>query len=221
MLASAILSRVGYLLNDTANVTYTEAELLLWISDGQTAIANDRPDSVQYVQTKTLTAGSGKQTLTAGDRLIAVTRNLASGVGQRHIRGPVDKETLDAFYVGGFDDGEGAEYGGQEGSSIWEYAYNPAYPETFWVYPVPTSPIDVELELYKTPVQITGSGDTLTIKDKFSNSLVDYVCYRALTKDLDNPQNISKAGVHLSNYNQSIGKQLQADIQFSPQVVDK
>ena len=67
-----ILSRVESTLQDTANVRWTEAELLNYINDGQREIANIQPSSTALHANVQLVTGTKQAIPSDGLKLISV-----------------------------------------------------------------------------------------------------------------------------------------------------
>ena len=76
-----LLSRVESILQDTANVRWTEAELLNYINDGQREIANLKPDATALHSNVQLVTGTKQAIPTDGLRLLSVVRNMSDASG--------------------------------------------------------------------------------------------------------------------------------------------
>lgn len=63
------------------------------------------------------------------------------------------------------------------------YAMDPADPLAFWLYPRGYEGADVIVTYAGVPVEVESVEDVLTLSDMYVPHLVDYLCYRALSKD--------------------------------------
>lgn len=63
------------------------------------------------------------------------------------------------------------------------YAMDPTDPLAFWLHPRGYAGADVIVTFAGIPVAVMTSADTLTLSDMYVPHLVDYLAYRALSKD--------------------------------------
>jgi hypothetical protein len=82
---------------------------------------------------------------------------------------------------------------------------------TFWVYPPAASGASVELIYQSTPSDFAASGPdavtgTLTEQESlYGGAMVDYVAYRAFSKDSEYAGNANRAVVHYQQFANAIG----------------
>ena len=85
-----LLARIEATLQDTANVRWTEAELLNYINDAQREITNIKPDATATHANVQLVTGTKQSIPTDGLKLISVVRNMSGywveATGGRAIR---------------------------------------------------------------------------------------------------------------------------------------
>ena len=72
-----LLARIEATLQDTANVRWTEAELLNYIYDAQREITNIKPDATATHANVQLVTGTKQSIPTDGLKLISVVRNMS------------------------------------------------------------------------------------------------------------------------------------------------
>lgn len=204
MLASDIISRVRIVLNDLTGTHWADPELLSWINDGQLLVAVIRPDSVARTTAVTLVAGT-KQTIPAdGIRLLDVVRN----VGGRAIR-IIDRDTLDLF---------DPNWHKATAGEVKHYVYDNRVPMDFYVYPPAKVNQQIEITYSKTPTKATVAGDTLAVADIYQDIIVNYVLFRAYSKDAEHAANAALASTYLNILNGLAGVKLSKDAAFSPQL---
>lgn len=63
------------------------------------------------------------------------------------------------------------------------YALDEFDPLAFWIFPLPVAGANIVVTYAKTPAEVTAVGDTLELSDEYIDALVDYVVYRALSKE--------------------------------------
>lgn len=213
MLASEIIDRARIVLNDADGIRWLDAEFFKWINDGQRVIALVRPDSCVANTTLTLVAGS-KQTLPAdGLRLLDVVRNIAvDGSGARAVR-HVDRDVLDTQNPSWHTD-TGAQL-------VKNYSYDNRDPKNFYVYPPALVTSRLELIYSKNPTDVTALGSAIAVADIYADPLLNYVLYRAYSKDAEFAQNFQLSAGYLGAFNSMLGIKTSKDAAFSPDLNSK
>lgn len=177
VIAQSMIDKASILLLDVAKVRWTQAELLGWLNDGQRDIATHRADACVKTEAMTLAASTIKQAIPAsGKQFVRLTRNLgADGTRSGRAITECDRATLDLFSPTWPRDSFGPE--------VIHYMPDPVDPKAFVVYPkAPAGQLQVEIEYTYIPADIA-AGAAITISDSFANALLDYVLYRAHSKD--------------------------------------
>lgn len=207
MLASDLIDRAGWQLQDRDHVRWTENELIAYINDAQKQVVLMRPDANSITESVPLAAGT-RQALPAGAvSLLAVTRNMGAdgNTPGRSIR-PTIRTVLDT---------ETPDWHGQTGSYVQHYIYDPANDrQTFYVYPAATG--QIEIVYSSEPATITASTDTLDLGDQYIGAVLDWVLFRCYSKDAEYAGDPQKASGHLSNFYQTIGVKTEADLASNP-----
>jgi hypothetical protein len=175
VLASAIIDAAGRQLFDIDNIRWPRTELLLYINDAQRQIVTMCPEANATTTNLALAAGS-KQTMPSDAWvLLDVVRNMGSGATAGRSIKKVDRHTLD------------------ETNSTWaadtatavvtSYIYDLRDRTKFYVYPPSTgSTLYVEIIYAKNPVTLA-EGDAITVNDNYVPALLDYVLFRAYSKN--------------------------------------
>lgn len=213
--AQKVLQRVVITLLDPNAVRWPTAELVRYLNDGQRDIALVRPDATSTTATMTL-AGGARQTLpSAGAKLLEVIRN--SGGSKRAVR-LVDRVILDAQNPNWYNITGVTE--------IRHYTFDPREPRIFYVYPpAASSNASVELIYSAYPTDITEpSGSALytdvtgniSVADIYVNALVNYILYRAYSKDSENTQNATLAASFYQLYQSLLNTELSGTTGVAP-----
>ena len=202
-----VISRAEIITQDKTSVTWPKAEWLGWFNDAVLFVVNQRSDaSIRNDDNFSVDITNSKQELPSDAlRLTSVIRNVASGLSIRE----VDRKRLD-------DNQEG--WHGTTGDDVKHYVYDPRDPKHFYIFPRPTT-ADHKLELVYTiaPSAIdisnfTTDTTTLPIDDSYLNALLDFMLYRAYSKDADYASNGQRAMAHLQAASEALGIKTQVDM---------
>jgi len=215
-----ILARVESILQDTANVRWTEAELLNYVNDGQREIANLAPSATAIHSNVALVVGT-KQTLPSdGLKLIDVVRNMsdASGgaTGKRSIR-LVSKDIIDTQNPDWHDPtvtGDAAH-----STTVKHFMFDENDPLNYYVYPGASSTSTfVELIYSQRPTDLANTSSTISVPDNYSNALIDYTLFRAFIKDAEYAGNATRAATHYQLFTVSVTGKAQIDALIKPDI---
>jgi hypothetical protein len=216
-----LIVRAQTLLQDEDSVRWTVTELQYWLNDGYRDVLNLRPDSNTLTGEFTCVAGP-RQVLTTtfpnASRLVSVIRNTATTSNKYGVR-LVNRRTLDDQRKGWYADTPTV--------SIEEYMFDPRQPREFLVYPPATTAARLEVAYAQIPsphtlteTQLTNpaTAETIRIDDSFANALLDYVMYRAYSKDAEQQGNAARAVAHFQAFQNSLGVAAQANAASQPGV---
>ncbi len=216
-----LISRARTLLQDTTSVRWALSELQLWLNDSYRETLNLRPDSNTLTGTFTCAAGP-RQVLTTGfanaTRLVAVVRNVAT-TSNKYAVHLIDRRVLDGQRRGWYTETPSV--------SIEQYMFDARQPKEFMVYPPATTLAQLEVLYAQVPtphtltdVQLANSATTevIRIDDTFANAILDYMLYRAYTKDSEQQGNAARAVAHYQAFQNSLGVSAQVNAASQPGV---
>lgn len=188
-----VINRARILLVDPDGIRWTDTELVGWVNDAQRSIAVVKPNASATTASFACAAGT-KQTLPADALyLIDVVRNL--GGTRRAIR-CVARSILDA---------ESPDWHGAAEVSICRaFAYDDRQGVTFYVFPPLAAATAIEVVYSTAPAAVT-LGGSLTIPDMYSPAVLDYIMYRALSKDVDYAANVGQAETYRVRFLETLG----------------
>jgi hypothetical protein len=193
-----LITRALVLLKDPTAARWPATELQYWLNDGYREIINRRPDANAQVATFTCATGY-RQTITAvsnAQRLLEVISNVAATSNKKTVR-LVDRKTMDDQLPGWNTEATSI--------NIEKYMYDRRLPKEFLVYPPAKSTAQVEIVYSTFPaahtlteVQLMNPATTTTINldDTYANPLLDYMLYRAYSKDAEQAGNAQRAMAH-------------------------
>jgi hypothetical protein len=166
-----LLSRAGVLLNDVAERRWPATEKLGWLNDGARALVTFKPDACVKTIDVALVAGA-KQALPA-DAVVVIEMRSAT---QAPVL-PCDKTALDAFAAGWTVK--------PTASTVKNYMTSPNDPQVFWVYPAQNdTPATLKVTYSAYPVAAVAGG-TINVIDGYYDRLLNYILYRAMSKDAE------------------------------------
>ena len=215
-----VIQRVEDILQDE-NIRWPRVELQRWINESYLQIALLRPDASSKSGTFTCAAGT-RQVLTTGFssalRLLDVVRNMAATSDKKVIR-LISRSVL--------DDQRPAWHTETGTVNAQNYTFDPRQPKDFFVYPPATTSMQVEVvyadapgahdlsEAYLHPT--TGSTtEMIKLDDIYLGSIIDWVLYRAYSKDAEYAANAQRATLHNQAFLTSIGSKTQSDAGSAP-----
>lgn len=166
-----IVSRATVLLNDLGMVQWSQGELVDWLNEGQLALVKIHPDANTKTATLQLVAGA-KQTNPADCiEIIDMRRNNAGGSIT-----PCDRRALDTFSPNWMSS--------PTSSTVKHYMDDPQ-PDTFYVFPAQNTTPGTVLLTYSAIPATAVVGGNITIRDVYADNLVNYLMYRAFSKDAE------------------------------------
>lgn len=213
IVASDVITRASRILADTTKVRWTVTELIDYCKDAVRQIVLARPDAYSVTRYMVLKAGDSRQVcgnVAASDnvdfgsavfnpttRLLRVVRNGAVG-GYAPIREAsrvaLDAE-LESWHV---------PVASTAGYKVQHYTFDNIAPYVFYVYPAPPTALSgFTIEIVHSALPDLSDSSlslNLGLQDQYINPLVDWVLYRAFSKDAEYAGNMERAGHHLGAF---------------------
>lgn len=218
---STLIDRAARIVQDTTKVRWPEAEMVDWLNDGQREIILHRPDSNPKSDLLTMVAGT-RQTLSVANglsstpaKLLDVVCNatgasLAAAVRTSAVR-LIQREVLDAQAV--------AWHYTSPATEIKHYMFDPRHPLSFLTYPAVSggaSKVQVLYSAYPTDFTVGTLANAVSISDIYLNALLDYMLYRAYSKDSEYAGNAQRAQFHYQSFASSLALELKGTIKMGP-----
>lgn len=207
--AVTIINKASILLSDSSQTRWLPSELLIWLNDGQLEIISLIPNSNPITANVALVAGS-KQVGPVGALYInGFTRNMGvsgttPGIGIRQ----VTRKYMESFIAGWLT--------ATPSTTVSHVAYDPEDSNLdFYVYPpqpaTGMSNIEIVYSSLPTVIADINIGTKITIRDMYANALLDYILYRAFSKDSEYGNQESKSIGHYQQFAQAIGVKFSMD----------
>jgi len=216
-----LISRAQTLLQDTTSVRWPVLELQGWLNDSYRETVNLRPDANTATGEFACVAGARQvvtTTFASALRVIEVVRNTATSSAKGAVR-LVNRRML--------DDQRRNWYAETQTVDIQHYMFDPRLPKEFLVYPPATTAARLEVVYSSVPLahtlsesELTNSATTEVIRvdDSYFNALLDYVMYRAYSKDAEYAANAQRAVAHYQAFQNALGVSAQTNAASQPGV---
>jgi hypothetical protein len=216
-----LLAKVQTLLQDTTGVRWPLLELQGWLNDSYRDTLTLRPDSNTLLGEFTCVAGPRQNvtsTFANAERLIGVLRNTAT-TSKKGAIALASRSSLDSALRNWYAETQSVD--------VELYMFDPRTPKEFLIYPPATTAARLEVAYAQVPsphtltsVQLanTATTETIRIADGFANALVDYVLYRAYSKNTESTTNAAKAGAYFQSFQGALGIKGQSEAASQPGV---
>lgn len=207
--AKTIIDKASVQLIDLTNVRWTRSELLSWLNDGMRQIVLIQPSATSTTVAKKLDAGTRQSLPTNGWLLLQMYRNMGTDgtTPGRAIR-IVSRELLDNFNPNWHTATAAAE--------VRNYIYDTQDQTAFYVYPPNTGTQYVELNYSAQPANLTSETDVIPIFDVYQSALVDYILYRACSKDAEYAPGLALAQGYMATFIAAVGGKAQTETTNDP-----
>ena len=198
--AQKILDRAELLLHDDTNIRWTAAEVLNWLNEGQREIVLLKPDAYSITESILLASGTKQSLPASGTMLLDVIRNMGTtGTTPGAVARIVERRIL--------DDGQSDWHTQTAATTVKHWVYDPeTNPRVFYVFPQSTGTNYLEICYAKAPSEVAAIGDVITLDDIYSPALLNYILYRAYSKDADYAANAQRAQQARGEFLQLLGR---------------
>lgn len=210
ILASALIDLAEIVLQDTGNVRWPAEELLGWLNEGQREIVLFKPDANPINASVALAAGTKQAIPAAGTCLLKVVRNMGTnGTTAGNVIRLIDQQILDD---------QNPDWHTETGAAVINYyTYDERDPKNFYVYPPSDGTTQAEIIYAAAPANIL-SNAAITLGDIYASALVDYILFRAYSKNVEYASDGQRAMAFYQSFLTKIGRKEQADMLKSPNV---
>jgi len=213
-----IATKVQKLLHDETAVRWTEAELVGWINSAQKEIVLYKPNSITSTIDYQLDPGtfqnvSAKAGFANVIQLLDVIRSTTGGANGKAVTN-ISREILDSTLP---------DWHSVTATAVpLHYIHNPLDPKNFYVYPPNTGAGSVQILVAVEPTDLSSLASTLSLDSIYESVVIDYVMYRAFSKDTEHTANMQRSVGHYNAFMAALkGKfqmeaALSADAQYAP-----
>lgn len=228
--AQDVFEKVGVLLNDTGKYAarrWPLIELCGWLNDGIGAIVLQKPSATAKSVTLPLVRGTLQTIPNEYVSILRPVRNMRAPLSDRQPRrtiNVVSEEQISSMNPTWHD-----EYSVRYHQQVKHFIFDEANPRAFYVYPGNDGAGSVELVLCAAPTKIEPLDPTkdddiasyaveIPLEDTYSGVLLDYVLYRARSKDAQESGNATRAALHYQQFANALGIKINVEANTSPNV---
>lgn len=186
-------------------VRWTEDELIDWVNEAAEQVVSHRPAAGAVTVPHALVLGALQQIPADGVMLLDVPRNLSGKAIRR-----VDRSQL--------DDSRPDWYDMKPSNTIRHFCTDDRSPKTFYVYPPAKEGVQVELVYARVPPKVETQDDELDMDRVYTGALVNYMIYRAASKD-SQYANGAVAAAFYQAFQAALGANNEAQGGYSPKGV--
>lgn len=207
--AKSIIDKAVVQLNDLNAVRWTRDELLSWINDAQRTIVMIAPNSSNYTTSVAMVAGTRQAIPADGWVFLDAYRNMGTtGTTPGRAIRIVSRELMDGFNPDWHSDTASA--------TVKNVVFDPQDQTAFWVYPPNTGTGYIQLNYARLPVPCSLETDTIYVNDILQTAILDYVLYRACSKDAEYAAGLSLAQGYWGSFTAALGAKAQAEMVNNP-----
>lgn len=220
LVAKDVLKRVRTILQDAGSVHWTLQELTDALNDGLLEICLLKPSACAKTIVLDLDEGTYQKLEVGHSQLMRVTRNITSADGvEPRVGGPVitpiERQILDQ-QIPGWHDTSVMPF-----SAIVRHVMTDEFdPRSFYVYPGNNGTGRIEAAVAVAPTKVSEPADPndidqytdeIDISPVYQSVLIDYMLYRAFSKDMQMANSANRAVAHYQNFNNALGARRQIE----------
>lgn len=228
--ARELFEKAGVLLNDTgeyADRRWPLSELCGWLNDGIGAIVLQKPSASSKVVTLPLLRGTLQSIPDGYISILRPVRNMRNEQSDRKPRRNitvVPDEQLSSLNVTWHD-----EYSVRYVQQVKHLVFDEVNPRNFYVYPGNDGTGAIELVLCAAPQKLgpldpartedlSSYAFAIPLDDIYFGVLLDYVLYRARSKDTLDAGSAARAALHYQQFANALGIRINVEANTSPNV---
>ncbi len=228
--ARELFEKAGVLLNDTGEFAarrWKLSELCGWLNDGIGAIVLQKPSATSKVVTLPLLRGTLQSIPDGYISILRPVRNMRNEQSDRKPRRNitvVPDEQLSTLNVTWHD-----EYSVRYEQQVRHLVFDEVNPRNYYVYPGNDGTGAIELILCAAPVKLGPTDPARTedlssyefaipLDDIYFGVLLDYVLYRARSKDSQDAGSVQRAALHYQQFANALGIRINVEANTSPNI---
>lgn len=204
---ASVIGKAHKILQDATGVRWDPTEMLGWLNSGQRALVLLKTNAYVKAQVVTLVTGTRQSLPDDAVQLLDIPRNMAADgtTPGRAIR-QTERETLDATLP--------TWHSAPASAVVKHYMFNLLDPKAFYVYPPQpaVNPGKVEMIFGALPPDAT---TTITVDDIYETVLIDYMLYRAFSKDSEYAD-VVKADKHYAAFETGVTGKARMEVGTNP-----
>lgn len=207
--AGQIIDDAVVQLTDIDAIRWTRAELLSWVNDAQRTIVLTTPNATNKVAVVRLVSGTRQMIPADGWTLLDIIRYMGTdGLKPGRAIRLASRELLDAY---------NPDWHNENKTAVPKhYIFDQQDQTVFYVYPPNNGAGYVQLNYSPVPAKITSESALIEVNDIYQTAILDYVLYRACSKDAEYAPGLQLASSYLSTFTLAMQTKAQSEILNSP-----
>jgi hypothetical protein len=212
VVASTIFSRVSEALQDANGVTWTTDQLISWMNEAQSIICDLAPTSTSTTISVLLSAGTKQTTPEDSRRLIKVVRNMGAD-------GDTPGRAVSKVHGATLDQNDPNWHGATASTEVKGYVFDfNDDPLTYYVTPPSDGTNYLEIVYSAEPTSITSEDDPISVPDRYSAYLFEWLMYKCLSRDSVDTPNYQRGQAHKQTFFNMMGGKIGIDQRFEPKI---
>jgi hypothetical protein len=195
-----LLRRFKNVMMDPKASRWPEKECIDWINDGASEIVLRRPAARAVTEIIELTTGTLQSASPGTSQILDVVRNMRDDGGAGRSIRIADRQQIDDIEP---------DWHRKRAGTTRHYMIDERSPTSFYVYPPAVLGAKVEALVAKPAPKVESANDTLDLRSEFINALLNWMMYRAHSKDSQYSQG-NMAALHYQAFTDAIGAPSQA-----------
>jgi hypothetical protein len=183
--------------------------LLGWLNDAQRQIVIFSPNATNKVTVMKLDSGTRQNIPSDGWTLLDIIRYMGTdGTHPGRALRLASQELMDAF---------NPNWHSMTPSTVPQtYIFDQQDQTVFYVYPPNNGKGYIQLNYSPEPTDLTSETQTIAVKDIFQTAILDYVLYRACSKDAEYAPGLQLASGYLQTFLATMGQKTTSELANSP-----
>lgn len=199
-----VITAARTVLQDPNKVRWTDAELVAWLNGGLRDISTLRPDIMaEYVEVP-LTNGLMQELPAACVRIMDVINNTAA---PRTAVVQISRSLLDLQFP---------NWASTAPNAVTKHViYDERIPKRFMVFPPAVTGHSLLMLCSMVPTEVelvSGTfvlGATISLPTRYTNALIDYVLFRAFSKDAEDENYVARSTAHYNLFKSALADEAQ------------
>jgi hypothetical protein len=209
ILASTIINKVARLLVDQNNIKWPRTELLGYLNDGQRQIVVMLPSANNVTAVKKLNAGTRQSIATDGWLLLGLYRNMGTtGTTPGPVIRLASREVIDSYNQNWHSE--------TPKSVVKNYVFDIQDQTAFWVYPPNDGNGYIQYNYSQVPTDLSSETSQIGLNDIYQTALIDYIMYRAYSKNAEYSQGVALAQGYWSAFSTTLSSKANGESQANP-----
>jgi hypothetical protein len=207
--AKYFIDKASIQLLDQGNIRWTRAELLGWINDAQRQITVMSPNATNKVAVVKLDPGTRQNIPADGWTLLDIIRYMGTtGTTPGRVPRIISQQILNDFNPNW--------HAAIPATIPLNYVYDQQDQTVYYVYPPSNGKGYLQINYSPVPADVTSESSTLYVNDIFQTAVLDYVLYRANSKDAEYAPGMALASGYLQTFMATMGAKSDQEIKNSP-----